>query len=185
MTEPTQSNANPGSAAGAMPWPLLLRWPIALVVTAVILATALARVLSQPIKIQLVMDAPFPVAGQVDVGSVRTPLLVERIENPIRTEPIVTRPIAANVTLVKGVELASPLSVSVPELGKGLGVSVRGPVEANVGGEVKALVAGRVDASVIGDVAAVLRGNVDANVNGQVDVSVPEPLKLRRIKLGL
>ncbi len=168
-----------------MPWPLLLRWPIALVVTALILATALARVLSQPIKIQLVMDAPFPVTGQVDVGGVRTPLLVERIENPIRTEPIVTRPIAANVTLVEGVELASPLSVSVPELGKGLGVSVRGPVNAQVGGEVKAQVAGNVGANVIGDVSAVLRGKVDADVKGRVDVSVPEPLEHRRIKLGL
>ncbi|MCP9773561.1 hypothetical protein KBY66_13220 [Synechococcus sp. Tobar12-5m-g] len=130
-----------------------------------ILGASLGRMPQQPVKIQLVMDAPLPVAGQVDFGSIKTPLLVERIQTPIRTEPLVTRPIAANFTLFDGVELASPLSVSVPKLSKGLGVSVRGPINA----------------SVIGDVAAVVRGTVD----GKVDVSVPETLQHRRIQLGL
>jgi len=179
-----QQDARPPGEGGFATGLLSLRWPVALVATAAILSLGLGRLLQQPIKIQLVMDDPLPVAGLVDVGGIRTPLLVEKIQAPIRTEPIVTKPIAANVTLVEGVKLASPLSVTVPQLTEDLGVAVRGPINATVGGRVNAQVAGKVEASVNGDVSALLRGQVDSNVNGKVDVSASEPLPLQRIKLG-
>ncbi|MBC1260484.1 hypothetical protein FQK07_04245 [Synechococcus sp. BSF8S] len=160
----------------AMGWVLALRWPVALVAAVGIGAISLGRVLQEPIKIELVMERPMPVSAQVDVGSIQTPLVVEKIAEPIRTAPIKTIPITANVTMAEPVGLATPLAVNVPELSRGIGVAVKGPVQATVSGAVSAQVAGDVDARVRGDVGATVKGKVDATVTNQ--------LNHRRIRIG-
>jgi hypothetical protein len=118
MTEPDGSQARAADAEGVTTWMMALRWPVAMVITATILPLSLGRMLQQPIRVQLVMDAPLAVAGNVAIDSIKAPLIVERIETPIRTTPIQTAPISAHVTLKEGVRLASPLAVTVPELGR-------------------------------------------------------------------
>jgi hypothetical protein len=118
MTEPDGSQARAADAEGVTTWMMALRWPVAMVITATILPLSLGRLLQQPIRVQLVMDAPLAVAGNVAIDSIKAPLIVERIETPIRTTPIQTAPISAHVTLKEGVRLASPLAVTVPELGR-------------------------------------------------------------------
>lgn len=185
MTEPDGSQPSAADARGATTWMMALRWPVAMVITATILATSLGRLLQQPIRIQLVMDAPLAVAGNVSVDSIKAPLIVERIETPIRTAPIHTAPISAYVTVKEGVRLASPLSVTVPELDRALAVNIKGPVHADVGGSVSAQIAGDVDARVAGNVSAAVRGSVDANVDGTIDTTISHPIELRRVKIGL
>ncbi|CAK6697144.1 hypothetical protein [Synechococcus sp. CBW1107] len=176
MSEPP---TNPSTQPSALGWMLALRWPIALVAAVGIGASTLGRILQEPIKIELVMKSPLPVAAQVDVGSIQTPLVVEKIAEPIRTAPIKTIPIIAKVTMAEPVGLASPLAVNVPELSRGIGVDVKGPVEAKVSGAVSAQVAG--------DVGATVRGDVDARVKGKVEVEakVTNQLDHQRIRIGL
>ncbi|MDM7938376.1 MAG: hypothetical protein QUV06_13090 [Cyanobium sp. CZS 48M] len=173
MSEPPTT---PSTQPAALSWVLALRWPVALVAAVTIGAAFLGRVLQEPIKIELVMASPLPVTAQVDVGSIRTPLVVERIAEPIRTAPIKTIPITAKVTMAEPVAVASPLAVNVPELSKGIGVAVTGPVNATVSGAVNAQVAGDVGASVRGDVGATVQGAVEAKVTNQ--------LEHRRIRIG-
>jgi hypothetical protein len=167
-----------------MGWVLALRWPVALVAAVGIGATTLGRILQEPIKIELVMKSPLPVSGQVDLGSIQSPLVVEEIKTPIRTAPIKTIPITAKVTMAEPIAVASPLAVNVPELSRGIGVAVRGPVEATVSTPVTAKVSGTVNAQVAGDVGASVRGDVGATVQGKVEANVINQLDHRRIRIG-
>ncbi|MCX5932441.1 MAG: hypothetical protein NTW83_11620, partial [Cyanobacteria bacterium] len=101
MSEHPTTPATPFTQPAALGWVLALRWPVALVAAVGIGAAFLGRVLQEPIKIELVMASPLPVTAQVDVGSIRTPLVVERIAEPIRTAPIKTIPITAKVTMAE------------------------------------------------------------------------------------
>jgi hypothetical protein len=82
MTEPDGSQARAADAEGVTTWMMALRWPVAMVITATILPLSLGRLLQQPIRVQLVMDAPLAVAGNVAIDSIKAPLIVERIETP-------------------------------------------------------------------------------------------------------
>ena len=156
---------------------MALRWPVALVAAVGIGSASLGKVLQEPIKIELVMKSPMPVSAQVDVGSVQTPLVVERITEPIRTAPIKTIPITAKVTMAEPIGLDdSPLKVNVPELSRGIGVAVNGPVEARVTTPVTAQVSGAVNAQVTGDVGATVQGNVETTVTNKLGHS--------RIRIG-
>ncbi|MCP9820844.1 hypothetical protein KBZ18_15270 [Synechococcus sp. Cruz-9H2] len=193
MSEPPASQSSLQSEGGAGPhgpspalmgWVLALRWPIAVVAAVGIGAVSLGRILQEPIKIELVMKSPLPVSGQVDLGSIQSPLVVEEITAPIRTAPIKTIPITAKVTVAEPIAVASPLAVNVPELGRGIGVAVRGPVEATVNTPVTAEVRGTVNAQVAGDVGATVRGDVGATVQGKVEANVINQLEHRRIRIG-
>ncbi|MCT0219611.1 hypothetical protein KQ304_11500 [Synechococcus sp. CS-1329] len=173
MSEPTTS---PSTQPVALGWALALRWPVALVAAVGIGAAFLGRVLQEPIKIELVLTKPLPVAAQVNVDAIQSPVVVERIAEPIRTAPIRTIPITAKVTMTEPIDLASPLAVNVPELSQGIGVAVKGPVNATVSGAVNAQVAGDVGASVRGDVGATVQGAVEAKVTNQ--------LEHQRIRIG-
>ncbi len=185
MSGPNPGQPAPGQPISSFALILALRWPVALVVAVTIAATSLGRILQRPVQIELVLAKPLPVTAQVDVGRIRTPLVVGRIEAAIKTNPIQTAPIAATVKIADGVRVASPVAVALSPLQKALPVEVKGPVAAKVGGVVNARVAGDVEARVSGDVSADLRGKVDANVAGKVDASVTQPLEHRRIRIGL
>ncbi|CAK6687221.1 hypothetical protein BBFGKLBO_00169 [Synechococcus sp. CBW1107] len=153
-----------------MGWVLALRWPVALVAAVGIGATSLGRILQEPIKIELVSKSPLPVSAQVDVDSFDNPLVIDSINSPIRTAPIRTIPITATVTMAEPIGLAdSPLKVNVPELSRGIGVAVQGPVDARVTTPVTAQVSGAVNAQVTGDVGATVQGQVDATVMNKLD----------------
>ncbi len=185
MPSPDPRDPQPRGVPPALALTLALRWPVALVLAAGLVAAALLQALARPIRIQLVLDTPLPVAGQVDVGGIRSPLVVSSIEKPISTNPILTAPISATVKVADPIDLAPSLSVSVPELARGVGVRIDGPVEARVDGPVTARVAGPVEARVSGDVSADLRGTVEATVEGKVDTTITHPLAHERIRLGL
>jgi hypothetical protein len=102
--------------------------------------------------------------------------VIDRITTPIRTAPIKTIPITAKVTMAEPIGLDSPLKVNVPELSRGIGVAVQGPVEARVTTPVTAQVSGAVNAQVTGDVGATVQGNVEATVMNKLDHS--------RIRIG-
>lgn len=173
MSEPP---ITPSTQPAALDWVLALRWPVALVAAVGIGAAFLGRVLQGPIKIELVMASPLPVAGQVDVGSIKTPLAVDRISSPISTTPIQTAPIFGRVTLADPVRVVSPLSVNVPALNQAIGVEVKSPVEATVKGVVKTQVDGEVNARLLGD--------VNTTINGGVNATVFHPPGQRRIRIG-
>jgi hypothetical protein len=184
------SGSNPGQPEPGQPDAsfaliLALRWPVALVVAVTIAATSLGRILQRPIQIELVVAKPLPVTAQVDVGRIRTPLVVDRIQAGIKINPIQTAPIAATVKIADSVRMASPVAVALSPLQKAVPVEVKGPVAAKVGGVVNARVAGDVEARVSGDVSADLRGKVEADIAGKVDASVTQPLEHRRIRIGL
>ncbi|WP_094556146.1 hypothetical protein [Synechococcus sp. 1G10] len=136
MSEPPTSQSSPQSEGGvgshgpspaSMGWVLALRWPVALVAAVGIGAVSLGRILQEPIKIELVMKSPLPVSGQVDLGSIQSPLVVQEIKSPIRTAPIKTIPITAKVTMAEPIAVASPLAVNVPELNRSIGTRSRVP----------------------------------------------------------
>ncbi len=169
-SHPNRGGADPsGPAPAAMGWMLALRWPVALVAAVGIATASLGRILQEPIKIELVMKSPFPVSGQVDLGSIQTPVVIDRITSPIRTAPIKTIPITAKVTMAEPIGLNSPLKVNVPELSRGIDVAVQGPVEARVSTPVTAQVSGAVNAQVTGDVGATVDGHVEATMLNKLD----------------
>ena len=141
----------------------VLRWPLALVISAGVLGWVVATddetVLKGPIRVQLSLDRPLPVSATVS-----------GIVPPIRTEPL-----QATVQLPQGVQLAAPVAVTVPQL--------QNPLNADITGAVGATVAG--DVAVSGVVQAQVSGSVDASVDGEVEAEITKPIQHERIRVGL
>ena len=133
----------------------VLSWPLALVMSAGIVAWVIATddemVLKGPVRVRLTLDQPLPVSAAVS-----------GIEAPIRTQAL-----QATVKLPDGVQLATPLKVDVPQLQK--------PLRADVSGDV----------AVSGEVQAQVSGSVEASVDGEVEAEITKPIPHHRIRLGL
>ena len=114
----------------------MLRWPLALVISAGVLGWVIATddetVLKGPIRVQLSLDRPLPVSATVS-----------GIDAPIRTEPL-------------------QATVTVPQLQKPLRADITGAVGATLAGDVA--VSGVVQAQVSGSVDASVDGEVEAEI---------------------
>ena len=183
MTGSKQQQQSPGPVMSYQPanrsqWLFAYRWPLAMVVSSLILAGALLRILSQPIPIRidggginvdrLVMpstvtiraDGPLPVSADVTVDGdskragdqpiqISGPVSVDRIESPVAIQGDVGARLKGTVqTTVDSVQ--APISLKSP-----VSVATEEPLQ--------------VKGAVIVEEPVVVDGSVD--VNGDVDVS--------------
>ena len=183
MTGAKQQQQSPGPVISYQPatrsqWLFAYRWPLALVISSLILAGALLRILSQPIPIRLdgggisvdrlVMpstvtiraDGPLPVSADVTVDGdsrrdgdqpiqISGPVSVDRIASPVAIQGDVG-------ARLKGTVQASVDSIQAP-------ISLKSPVSVSTEAPLQVRGGVTVDEPVVVDGAV--------NVDGDVDVS--------------
>jgi len=183
MTGSKQQQQVPGPVIAYRPatrgqWLLAFRWPLAMVISSLILAGALLRILSQPIPIRidggalnvdrLVMpstvtiraDGPLPVSAgvTVDGDSRRDGDQPIKISGPVRVEKIAA-PVAIQGDV--GASLQDKVQVKVDSIDAPVSVAAKQPLQVTAGVTV--------DQPVVVDGEVDVKGDVD--VNGDVDVS--------------